>query len=171
MKKKDFLLIVPVLFLAILALVLPRLTAKPRQPLVIDRVTVVPYKDPPLPRAKGVNYSYLKYRDDTKVTVSGHFQFSWMDRHINKKRGAITQVADIHLVDGRGRKYYLLKASDTGGTHNISGGCDYNGTNFTMRYSGINLWQFPASAGTISLKSNYVDQDGFVLPFSVVVRK
>ena len=157
--------------MAILALVLPRLTAKPSHPLVIDKVTVAPYKDPPLPRAKGADYSYLKYRDDTKVTVSGHFQFSWMDRHISKKRGAIAQVADIHLVDGRGRKYYLLKASDSGGTHNISGACDYDGTRFTQRYSGINLWQFPASAGTISLKSNFVDQDGFVLPFSVVVRR
>ena len=94
-----------------------------------------------------------------------------MDSHINKKRAAIAQVADIHLVDGHGRKYYLLKASDTGSTHNISGACDYNSTNFTMRYSGINLWQFPRSAGTISLKSNFVDQDGFVLPFFVVVRK
>lgn len=171
MKKKDFLLIVPVLFLAVLAFVLPRLTAKPSHPLVIDKATVAPYKDLPLPRAKGVNYSYLKYRDDTKVTVSGHFQFSWMDRHINRKRGAIAQVADVHLVDAKGRKYYLLKASDTGGTHSIGGGCDYNGTNFTMRYSGLNLWQFHASAGTISLKSNFVDQDGFVLPFSVVLRK
>ncbi len=170
MKKKDFLLILPVLFLVVLAIVLPRLTAKPKSSLVIEKVTVLPYKDPPLPRAKGADYSYLKYCDDTKVTVTGHYQFSWMDSHINKKRGTC-QMSDVHLVDAKGRKYYMLKASDTGSTHSIGGSITTEGHWFQVDYSGINLWQFPRSAGAISLQSNYVDQDGSVMPFSIVVRK
>ena len=169
-QKKDLLLLLPVLFLGALALILPTLTAKPKQALVFDKVTVTPLKQSKIPRDKGFNYDFEPYRDDTRVTVSGYYKFSWLDRHVHKREGSLT-IGDIHMTDARGQKYYMLKADAGNSTHNISASTSTNGVRFQTNYSGINVWQFPASLGTLRLRSMYVAQDGSTIPFAVVVRK
>jgi hypothetical protein len=151
-------MLLPALAFGLFAFIVPRRQAKSRPALFIQSLDVI---------ASSANSGRARNAHCVQVEpVILYRQSSFWDRQMNVKHQIV--CTDLYIVDGTGKKYFgfiWLPCSVSGDIRWASSGGMWADVCF------IDLDEFSASVGKLTLKSTLRASDGETLTLSVVLRK